>query len=315
MPCGGLAPHRHVGVRAGTGHVVALLIRRAPLHAGLVAAVRAGRDVRLESDDRFDAGRVRRLVELERGEGVAVIGHRDGRHPVVRSGLGHRRDLRRPVEHRVLAVHVQVDEGVGCHAFESTFGAPTSEVGAGARAPAHVAAGQRVDDGDACTIMRHDHGTLVEVRQSPGAVAAGIASIAARPCTRSPSPSRYRSQIVVGAGVRVADTCDAIGRRRPFGRHRSCPRVRRSQRFHAAAAATIGRREVRPQHVRRWYQHGSSSPDPASARILGRTMQRSTRAAPAGPEGTPRSTPRNPTRAARSVAVESADAQSRLSCS
>ena len=112
---GVLAPQRHVRVGARARHVVALLIGRAPCDARLVAAVGAGGDVGLETDDRLDAGGLGRVVELERRERVAVVGHGDRRHGVFGGRLRHRADLRGPVEHRVLAVHVQVYEGVGCH--------------------------------------------------------------------------------------------------------------------------------------------------------------------------------------------------------
>ncbi|MDQ0612474.1 hypothetical protein QF046_000115 [Microbacterium sp. W4I4] len=118
-----LAPHRHVGVRAGAGDVVALLIRRSPRHTGLVAAVRARGDVRLEADDGFDPCGARRVVELEGREGVAVVGDGDRRHPVIGRGLGHRGDLRGTVQHGVFAVDMQVHEGVGCHA-SSLRGSP-----------------------------------------------------------------------------------------------------------------------------------------------------------------------------------------------
>src|SRR5690606_16842924 len=43
-----LAPHRHVRVGARSGDVIALLVRRPPRHARLVAAVRSRGDIRLE---------------------------------------------------------------------------------------------------------------------------------------------------------------------------------------------------------------------------------------------------------------------------
>jgi hypothetical protein len=128
---GALTPHGHVGVGTGTGDVVALLIRGTPCHARLVAAVRPRGDVGLEADDRFHARIVGRVVELEGREGVAVIGDGDGRHAVIGGRLRHRVDLGSTVQHRVLAVHVQVYEGVGCHVFESTSGRRRRHFGMG----------------------------------------------------------------------------------------------------------------------------------------------------------------------------------------
>ena len=114
-PLRALAPHRHMGVRARSRDVIALLIGRAPRHSRLVAAVRARRHVRFQPDDGLHTGRLGRVVELERRECVAVVGDGDRRHPILGRGLRHGPDLGRSVEHRVLAVHVQMNEGVGCH--------------------------------------------------------------------------------------------------------------------------------------------------------------------------------------------------------
>ena len=110
-----LGEQRHVRVGARARDVVVGLLGRAPPHARLVGAVRARGDVRLDADDRLDAGILRGLVELERREGVAVVGDRDRRHALADRLLDERADAGGPVEHRVLAVHVQVNEGVGCH--------------------------------------------------------------------------------------------------------------------------------------------------------------------------------------------------------
>ena len=127
---GVLAPQRHVCVGARPRDVVALLIGRSPLHARLVAAMRAGSHVGLEADDRFDARGLGRVVELEGRERVAVVGHRDRRHAVIRRRLRHGADLRGAVEHGVLAVYVQMNEGVGWH--ESSLRS-ASDIGRGQR--------------------------------------------------------------------------------------------------------------------------------------------------------------------------------------
>lgn len=107
-----LGDHRHMGVGAGAGDVVALLARIAPLHA-LGVEPGAGRDIGLDADDRLDARLLGGVVELRGAVHVAVVGHPDRRHaqPV---GLGEqRRDLGRAVQHRVLGVVVQVNERSG----------------------------------------------------------------------------------------------------------------------------------------------------------------------------------------------------------
>ena len=101
---------RHVGVRAAAGHVVASAV--APAHAGAVLARGAGSDVGLGADDRLDSGRRRDVPEVVRAEHVAVVGHRDGRHPLGDCRVDQRLHPRRAIQHGVLAVHVQVHEGI-----------------------------------------------------------------------------------------------------------------------------------------------------------------------------------------------------------
>ncbi len=107
---GALGQQRHVRVGARAGDVVSPAV--APAHAGLVGAVGAGRQVGLGADDRLHAGVARLAPEVECAEVVAVVGDRDGGHPL----LGDRRhqvgDARCSVQHRVLAVNVQVHEGI-----------------------------------------------------------------------------------------------------------------------------------------------------------------------------------------------------------
>ncbi len=105
-----LGEHREVRVGAGSGDVVLAAV--APPDARAVAAVRARRDVRLGADDGLHARGLGLLPEVERAEHVAVVGDRDGRHLLLGRGLHERADAGRPVEHRVLAVDVEVDERV-----------------------------------------------------------------------------------------------------------------------------------------------------------------------------------------------------------
>ena len=113
MPPVVLGEQRHVGVGAAAGDVVAPPLV-APAGPGCWSrAVGAGREVGLDADDRLDPGRCGLLPELVGAEDVAVVGHRERRHAHPR-GLGEQVvEPGRAVEHRVLGVHVQVDERVG----------------------------------------------------------------------------------------------------------------------------------------------------------------------------------------------------------
>ena len=123
---------RHVRICTRAGHVVAAA--RTPAHPGLVTAVRSGRDVRLGADDRLDAGVGRLFPEVIGAEHVAVVGDRDGRHRLVFRRLDELPDPGRAVEHRVLAVHVQVDEGIGGHGAPHSGFDGTSSLGSTAHA-------------------------------------------------------------------------------------------------------------------------------------------------------------------------------------
>jgi hypothetical protein len=103
-----LGQQRHVRVRAGARDVVPAAV--APPDAGAVLPGGAGRQVRLDADDRLDAVLLRLLPELVGAEDEAVVGRRDGRHAQP-CGLGEEVvDPRRAVEHRVLGVHVEMCE-------------------------------------------------------------------------------------------------------------------------------------------------------------------------------------------------------------
>ncbi len=117
---GVLRPHGHVGVAAAAGDVLSALAVRAgralaaggPEHLLLVEARGRG-DVRLDADDRLDAGLGGGVEELVGAEHVAVVTHRDGGHALSLRLGEELAVLRGPVQHRVLRVDVQVREAVG----------------------------------------------------------------------------------------------------------------------------------------------------------------------------------------------------------
>ena len=112
-----LGEQRHVRVGTRARDVVAPT--RPELHPRLVAAVRARREVALDADDRLDAVLRRLLPEIVGPEDEPVVRRGDRRHLHPRRFAGEVVDARRPVEHRVLGVAVQVDEGGGRHALLS----------------------------------------------------------------------------------------------------------------------------------------------------------------------------------------------------
>ncbi len=105
-----LGDHRHVGVGPTARDVVGLLRRVTPQDA-LGVEPRAGRDIRLHADDRFDSRFGRRVVELAGAEHVSVVGHADRGHLEPLRLRQHRLDLRGTVQHRVFGVVMQVHEG------------------------------------------------------------------------------------------------------------------------------------------------------------------------------------------------------------
>ena len=78
-----------------------------------VATISRGK-AHLTAEDRFDVGGLTRADQLHRPEHVAVVGERDRRHAHLGDVLGELRNPNGPIEHRELAVHVQVNE-LGCH--------------------------------------------------------------------------------------------------------------------------------------------------------------------------------------------------------
>ena len=70
----------------------------------------AGRDVGFIPEDRLDAGRDRRLVELDRAEQVAVVRDGDGPGALAGGGLDEVADPARAVQEAVLRVNVEMNE-------------------------------------------------------------------------------------------------------------------------------------------------------------------------------------------------------------
>ena len=114
---------RVAGVRLGQQRQVRVAAR---------ARVAVVGDVDLAADDRLDPLVARGLVEVDRAGERAVVGERHRRHLELGRAGGERGDPARPVEDRVLAVDVQVDE-VGAHGRAIRTRVPTTSFGAVAR--------------------------------------------------------------------------------------------------------------------------------------------------------------------------------------
>jgi hypothetical protein len=89
-------------VRAGVGRLI--------LDARLVHP-RSVRHVHLAADDRLDAGRLHRVVELDRAEHVAVVGDRAGGHAELGNSLREVFRASSAVEKRIFGVEMEMDEG------------------------------------------------------------------------------------------------------------------------------------------------------------------------------------------------------------
>ena len=71
------------------------------------------RDVDFAADHRVDALLLGVVVELDRAEQVAVIGHGDGGHFLLGRQVHQLRDLAGSVEQRVIGVAMQMNKGRG----------------------------------------------------------------------------------------------------------------------------------------------------------------------------------------------------------
>src|SRR4029453_555617 len=100
VPVAGLVAHEHGAV---AGALVA-----AVLTGSLEAAPRC--HVQLAAHDGLDAGLLRRRVEVDGAEEVAVVGQRDGGEVERLGGVHQLVELGRAIEQAVLGVDVKVDE-------------------------------------------------------------------------------------------------------------------------------------------------------------------------------------------------------------
>src|SRR5882724_6044636 len=89
----------------------------AVLRAALLAAAR--RDVELAAHDRLHAGLLRREIEIDRAEEIAVVGQRDRREAQLLRLLDELFELGGAVEQTVLGVDVQVDEVAMLHRYRA----------------------------------------------------------------------------------------------------------------------------------------------------------------------------------------------------
>jgi hypothetical protein len=123
------SPEGRVRVCAGRGDVVGRLGLVAPLDPRAVRTRRPGGDVGLEPDDRLDSRRPRLGPEVVRAEQESVV--RDPHRGLAKAlSLGEEVvHARRAVEHRVVRVHVQVDELARGHGPDSRLGVGGADAG------------------------------------------------------------------------------------------------------------------------------------------------------------------------------------------
>ena len=124
------------GVVGGQQREVVAL-ERAPARAAAALGVVVD-EVDLAADDRLDAVRAARLVELDRAVHDAVVGEPEGGLAELGGARGERVDLARAVEQRVLGVDVQMGAGRRAHGSPRIGGAPDGPGGAEGR-KTHVA--------------------------------------------------------------------------------------------------------------------------------------------------------------------------------
>ena len=94
--------------------------------AGVFLGAAAGGDVGLQAEDRVDAQFLRLPVELHRPVQVAVVGQGQGVHLQGLGPVEQAADRARPVQEAVVAVTVQVGEGMAAHGTSYSSGSPTA---------------------------------------------------------------------------------------------------------------------------------------------------------------------------------------------
>ena len=119
------------------------MVARFLLAAGLLVEAAPGGDVGLVTDDRIDAGRLRRGIELEGPVEIAVVGDRQGIHPQLLRPVDQPFDRTGPVEEAVVAVAVEMDEGAGGHPWPRRKGRWGPAIGGGTAAPGIGTGGRR----------------------------------------------------------------------------------------------------------------------------------------------------------------------------
>src|SRR5690348_11939417 len=98
------------------------MIGRLPRRAALRPSI-ARRDVHLAAEDRLDAFLLRMVVEHDRREHVAMLGHRQRRHIELRRLIEQFVDAAGAVEQRILGVQMEMNEighGSACVLLYST---------------------------------------------------------------------------------------------------------------------------------------------------------------------------------------------------
>ena len=217
---GRLREQRHVGVGAAGRDVVgaaAVEVDALLLEAGDVRG-----EVGLDADDRLDPGVLRLAVELVGAEHVAVVGHRDRGHAQLGGPRGERSQPGGTVEHGVLGVHVEVDEGVS---GRSAIGGRATPLGGRTdvlrRRPG--AARGRVAHGR----RRSCWGKDVKPTAAVGPMVTGRTD---KPCGEPVRPrsagvasTASRLSVMIACTIRATRSSPSSGARAPDGRDRALP--------------------------------------------------------------------------------------------
>jgi hypothetical protein len=76
-------------------------------------------DVKLASDDRFNANLVRGIHKVHRAKDVSMVGHGHGRHAQFVNAMDEFVDVASAVEQRIIAMQMQMDELILAHEVTS----------------------------------------------------------------------------------------------------------------------------------------------------------------------------------------------------